>query len=84
MRIGRKRGKKLTYDANCDPLEVYDRVMGSADRITADEWLEMEAWLKNWLKTDPPEEIRSRFVPIGVGETICMIASAVRKKREMV
>lgn len=68
-----------------DPIEVYNRVNLRSSRLTVtdDEWLQLEEDCIKWLKTNPPKELRQRFTPLGVLETIGMMADAVRMERKI-
>ena len=68
-----------------DPIEVYYRVKMRSSRlkITDDEWLQLEEDCHEWLKTNPPKELRKLFTPLGELECIGMMADAVRKKRKI-
>ena len=65
-----------------DAKELYNKVMNQNKHISDDEWLEMEIQLYKWLETDPPEEDKKLFWPLGAGEIISMMADGVHYRRK--
>lgn len=52
--------------------------------ITDDEWLEINEWLTEFLKNDPPPEEKKMFVPLGWGEALCMICDGITRWRNSI
>lgn len=67
-----------------DAKAVYNRVMNRETRkeITDDEWIALDEEVGEWLKTNPPEEEKRLFVPIGAYEVIVIMADGVHFKRK--
>ena len=67
-----------------DPNEILELFNGDAGKnLTDDDWLKLDDELTEWLQSNPPEELKGKFVPFGPGEIIGMMADGVRKKRRI-
>lgn len=64
--------------------EICDLVSKHSRSITDDEWLELNAWLYNFLNSNPPEEEKKMFVPLGWGECIGMMCDGIRRWRRSI
>ncbi len=53
-------------------------------RLTDDEWLEMDAWLDEFLKSDASPEEKEMFVPFGWSEALCMICDGIIRWRNSI
>lgn len=52
-----------------------------ANRIMNDKQLQME--IREFLKTDPPEEEKSLFYPLGCLEIVDMMCDGIERKRSI-
>ena len=46
-----------------------------------DEWLEIEGWIDEFLKSKPSEDEKKLFVPLGWAESVCMICDGIKRWR---
>lgn len=70
---------------NMTAKEVCDIISGRKKMtITDDEWLEINAWLEEFLKNDPPLEEKEMFVPFGWAEALCMICDGIIRWRNSI
>lgn len=49
-----------------------------------DEWLEIEKWIDEFLKSNPPEDEKRLFVPLGWAESVCIICDGIKRWRASV
>ena len=65
--------------------EVFERVMNPALSIdiSDDEWIEINDRLGEWLATNPPEEEKRLFIPLGAGEKIAMMVDGIHYERKI-
>lgn len=49
-----------------------------------DEWLEIEQWINEFLKSNPSEKDKKLFVPFGWAESVCMICDGIRRWRKSI
>lgn len=49
-----------------------------------DEWLEIEEWVDEFLKSDAPEEEKKLFTGLGYGEVLCIICDGIKRWRSSI
>ena len=50
---------------------------------TEDEWLQIKEEIIIFLKSNPLEEEKKLFVPLGYAEMVCIICDGIERKRGM-
>lgn len=71
--------KNMTAKEVCDIISGRQKI-----HVTDDEWLEISAWLDEFLKSDPPPEEKEMFVPLGWAESLCMICDGITRWRKSI
>lgn len=71
--------------ANMTAKEVRD-LIASKDRmkLTDDDWLAVDEWITNFLKSDPPEEEKKFFAPLGWVETVTIQCDGIVRRRNAI
>ena len=68
--------KNMTAKEVCDIISRRKKI-----KITDDEWLEIEKWVDEFLRSNPPPEEKKMFVPLGWAEALFIICDGIRRWR---
>lgn len=63
-----------------EAYKVANRIMNDKN-ISDDEWLQFQIEIREFLKTDPPEEEKSLFYPLGCLEIVDIMCDGIERKR---
>lgn len=70
---------KMTAKEVCDIISRRKKI-----KVTDDEWLEIEKWLDEFLRSNPPLEEKQMFVPLGWAEALLMICDGIKRWRNSI
>lgn len=65
-----------------EAYKVANRIMNDKN-IPDDEWLQLQMEIREFLKTDPPEEEKSLFYPLGCLEIVDIMCDGIEEKRSI-
>lgn len=68
--------------ATIDAYKVANRIMNDKN-ISDDEWLQLQKEIRDFLKTDSPEEEKSLFYPLGCLEIVDIICDGIERDRKL-
>lgn len=68
--------------ATIDAYKVANRIMNDKN-ISDDEWLQLQKEIRDFLKTDPQEEEKSLFYPLGCLEIVDIICDGIERDRKL-
>lgn len=63
-----------------DAYKTANRIMHDKN-ISADEWLQLQKDIREFLKTNPPDEERALFYPLGCLEIVDIICDGIERER---
>lgn len=63
-----------------EAYKVANRIMNDKN-ISDDEWLQFQIEIREFLKTDPPEEEKTLFYPLGCLEIVDIMCDGIERKR---
>ncbi len=69
---------------NMTAKEVNERIRHHAGSISDDEWLELNTWIDEFLKSNPPLEEKKLFGPLGSAEIVTMICDGIIRWRNSI
>lgn len=69
---------------NMTAREVCDYIMKHHREIKEEEWLEIDDWIAEFLKNDPPPEEKKMFIPLGCAEVVSMICDGILRWRNSI
>lgn len=61
-----------------EAYKVANRIMNDKN-ISDDEWLQLQREIREFLKTDPPEEEKSLFYPLGCLEIVDIMCDGIER-----
>ncbi len=68
--------------ATIDAYKVAIRIMNDKN-ISDDEWMQLQNDIREFLNTDPPEEEKSLFYPLGCLEIVDIMCDGIERDRKL-
>lgn len=65
-----------------EAYKVANRIMHDKN-ISDDEWLQLQKEIRKFLETDPPEDEKSLFYPLGCLEIVDIVCDGIERKRNI-
>ncbi len=64
--------------------EVHDYIIKHHREIKEEEWLEIDKWIAEFLKNDPPPEEKRMFIPLGCAEMVSIVCDGILRWRNSI